>query len=169
MRRMIMLLAVLALTPAAAWRHGDAYVLHSGDTDVTMTSASIDDLVALKRRLGDDSYLWVRLGSHEYLIRDENVLREAVHLWAPIEAMRPEQESLSEEEERLDARIDAIEDHEGDGAPGELEQLQARMDVVSRRQRELDDREEAMEKVVEGKLRDLIDETIRSGRAEKLR
>ena len=77
MRRTILLLAFLALTTGAAWRRGDAYVLHAGKTSVTMTSVSIRELPALLRRLGDASYLWVRLGSREWLIRDEALLRGA--------------------------------------------------------------------------------------------
>jgi hypothetical protein len=40
---------------------------------------------------------------------------------------------------------------------------------VSRRQRELDKRSEALEKVAEAKLRELIREAIRDGRAKELR
>ena len=80
MRRTILLLALLALSTGAAWRRGDAYMLHVGKTDVTMTSTTVNELVALRRRLGDGSYLWVRLGSREYLIRDEALLRDAAAL-----------------------------------------------------------------------------------------
>jgi hypothetical protein len=72
---------------------------------------------------------------------------------------------LNDEERRLDQRIDAIEDGEATGASGELEQLRARDKIVSRRQRELDEREEAMEKVVEARLRQVIEDAIRGGRA----
>lgn len=153
----------------AAWNRDDAYILKAGNTDVTRTSSTIKELVAVTHRLGDPPYLWVRLGSHEYLIRDESVLREAVTLWAPVEAMKPEQREVSAEEERLDKRIDAIEDHKATAAPGELEELRARDKVVSRRERELDEREEALEKVIEVRLRQLVDEAIRSGRASRLR
>ena len=169
MRRTILLLAFLALTTGAAWRRGDAYVLHAGKTNVTMTSVSIRELPALLRRLGDASYLWVRLGSREWLIRDEALLREAAALWAPIEALRPEQDELGAEESRLDKRIDAIEDGKAKAEPGELARMRERDAVVSRRQRELDERSEAMEKVVEAKLRQVIDEAIRDGRAKELR
>ena len=169
MRRTILLLALLTLTTGAAWRRGDAYVLHVDKTNVTMTSVSMRELPALLRRLGDTPYLWVRLGSREWLIRDEALLREAAALWAPIEALRPEQDELGAEESRLDKRIDAIEDGKAKAEPGELARLRERDAVVSRRQRELDERSEAMEKVVEAKLRQVIDEAIRDGRAKELR
>jgi hypothetical protein len=127
------------------------------------------ELPAQLRRFGDGPYLWVRLGSREWLIRDEALLREAVALWAPIDALRPEQDALGAEEARLDKRIDAIEDGKAKAEPGELARLRERETVVSRRQRELDERSEAMEKVVEAKLRDLIDAAIRDGRAKELR
>jgi hypothetical protein len=38
-----------------------------------------------------------------------------------------------------------------------------------RRERELDERSEALEKVVQAKLRDLVDQAIRDGRANALR
>jgi len=169
MRRTILLLALLALSTGAAWRRGDAYMLHVGKTDVTMTSTTVNELVALRRRLGDGSYLWVRLGSREYLIRDEALLRDAAALWAPVEAMKPEERELSAEESRLDKRIDAIEDRRATAAPGELEQLRARYEAVERRLREVDQREEAMEKEIEAKLRQRIEEWIRDGRAKELR
>jgi hypothetical protein len=169
MRRTIFLLALLVLTTAAAWRRGDAYMLHTGKTDVTMTGGSmtVSELPALRRRLGDASYLWVRLGTREWLIRDEALLREATTLWAPIQALEPEQHELGEEERRLDRRIDAIEDGKAKGEPGELARLRERYRVIDRRERELDQRSEAMEKVVEAKLRELVDEAIRDGRAKE--
>jgi len=169
MRRILLLLPILAFATGAAWRRGDAYVLNSGDTHVTMASGSLSEIAALHERLGDSTYLWVRLSAREWIIRDESILREAVALWAPLQAMRPEQEALNDEEERLDARIDAIEDGKATAAPGELAALRERDDIVRRRERELDEREEAMEKVVEEKLRHVVDEAIRNGLAKAMR
>jgi beta-lactamase regulating signal transducer with metallopeptidase domain len=152
-----------------AWSRRDAYILHSGKTDVVRTSSTIDEVVAARRRLGAGDYLWVRIGGNEYLIRDESVLEQAEELWAPIEAMKPEQREIAEEERRLDKRIDAIEDHDTTASSEELEQLRARDRAVSKRERELDEREEAMERVVEVKLRRLVDDAIRGGHASKLR
>lgn len=160
---------MLALTTAGAWRRGDAYILRTGKTHVIRTSTTINELVPLQRRLGDTSYLWVRLDGREWLIRDEALLREAAALWAPIEALKPEERAVDAEESRLDHRIDAIEDGKAVAEPGELARLRERNAVVSRRQRELDKRSEALEKVAEAKLRDLIDEAIRDGRAKELR
>ncbi len=82
-----------------------------------MTSMSIRELPALLRRLGATPYLWVRLGSREWLIRDEALLRQAAAIWPPIEAMKPEQRELGAEEARLDKRIDAIEDGNAKAEP----------------------------------------------------
>ncbi len=169
MRRTILLLALLALSTGAAWRRGDAYMLHVGKTDVTMTSTSIDNLVAVRHRLGDGSYLWVRLGGREYLIRDEALLREATALWAPVEALKPEERELSAEESRLDKRIDAIEDHPHAADRSELGDLRARFDIVERRLRDVDARIDAMEERIEAQLRDKVEEWIRDGRAKALR
>jgi hypothetical protein len=169
MRRTILLLALLALTTGAAWKHGDAYVLHSGTTDVTMTSMSIEDLPPLYRRLGNGSYLWVRIDGRQYLIRDGAVLHEATTIWAPVDALRPEQREVEAEERRLDRRIDAIEDGKAKGEPGELARLRERFRTVSARERELDKRSEALEKVAEAQLRELVERAIRNGRAEAYR
>jgi predicted transcriptional regulator len=169
MRRTILLLAVLALTVGAAWRRGDAYILRYGKTQVIRTSTTINQLVPLQRRLGEGSYLWVRIDSREWLSRDEALLREAAAFWAPVEALSPEQHAVDEEERRLDKRIDAIEDGKAKAEPGELARLRDRNAVVSRRQRELDEHSEALEKVAEAKLRQLVDEAIRDGRAKELR
>ena len=169
MRRTILLLAVLALAVGAAWRRSDAYILRSGKTHVIRTSTTINELVPLQRRLREGSYLWVRIDSREWLSRDEALLREAAALWAHVEALSPEQHAVDEEERRLDKRIDAIEDRKATAEPGELARLRDRNAVVSRHQRELDQREEALEKVAEAKLRQLVDEAIRDGRAKELR
>jgi len=167
MKRALLLLSLLALTAGAAWRRGDAYMLHVGKTDVTMTSTTIDDLVRIHRRLGDGSYLWVRLSGREWVIRDEALLRQAEALWAPVEALKPEQHAIGEEERKLDKRLDAIEDGKAKAAPGELAQLRDRYAVISHRERELDQREEALEKVIEAQLHDLVEKAIRDGRAER--
>ena len=171
MRRTILLLLALVMTTAAAWRRGDAYILHSGKTNVTMMSnMSIEKLVVMQKRFGDsEPYFWMRIDGRQYLIRDEAFLREARTLWAPIDALKPEQKELAAEERRLDHRIDAIEDGNAKADRGELEQLRERNRVVERRMREIDEREEALEKVIESKLRDLAEDAIRDGRAKELR
>jgi hypothetical protein len=169
MRRTILLLALLALTTGAAWKRGDAYMLHTSKTDVTMTSMSVEELPPLHRRFGNGSYLWVRLDGREYIIRDEAVLRDATAYWAPVDALRPEQHAVEAEERRLDRRLDAIEDGKAKGEPGELERLRERYHTISARERELDKRSEALEKVAEAQLRELVERAIRSGRAEAFR
>jgi hypothetical protein len=171
MRRTILLLLALGMLTAGAWRRGDAYVLHSGKTDVTMMSnMSIDALVGLHKRLDESTpYFWMRIDGREYLVRDEAFLREATELWAPVQALKPEQKALDAEERRLDRRIDAIEDGDARAERGELSRLRERNREVSRRMRELDEREEAMEKVIEAKLRDLAEDAIRDGRARRQR
>jgi beta-lactamase regulating signal transducer with metallopeptidase domain len=153
-----------------AWRRGDAYILRAGHSDVSRSSTTVEELVRVRKRLDEEGpYLWFRTGSREYLIRDEEVLRQADLLWADIDALKPEQRAVSDEERELDHRIDAIEDRNVTASAGELEQLRERDRVVSRRERELDQREEALEKVAEAKLRDLVDDAIRSGVARRLR
>ena len=172
MRRALFLPLLLLLATAAAWRPDDAYMLHVGKTDVIkmdVTNRTVREVVALRRRFGDEPFLWTRLAGREYLIRDKALLQQAAELWSPIEAMKPEQHMLGDEIRELDHRIDAIEDHRATGKPGELQQLRERYETLSRRERELDRRTDEMEKVVEPKLRDLVDEAIRDGRARELR
>ena len=161
----------LLLLFAAVWPRGDAYILHVGQTNVTLTSSTmaVQDLPAIYRRLGEGSYLWVREGGHEYVTRDPQLLSEAEALWAPAQALKPEERAIDDEERELDHRIDAIEDHRATAEPGELEKLRARYSVVSRRERELDQKSEAMERQIEADLRQVIDEAIRSGRMKRLR
>ena len=155
----------------AAWRRGDAYELRVGKTNVILTTtsgASLHSLTALRQRLGDEPYLWTRISGRDYLIRDEDFLREAAAMYAPIDALKPEQDALEAEEE-LDHRLDAIYDGDTKAEPGELQRLRERNRVVSQRQRELDRQEEALEKVIEGKLRGMVEQAIRDGRAQALR
>ncbi|HEV2722114.1 MAG TPA: hypothetical protein VG323_18985 [Thermoanaerobaculia bacterium] len=170
MRRTILLLALLALSTGAAWRRGDAYILHRGNEQVAMMSSTIEQMNGLMRRLGHEPYFWARIDGREWVIRDEAFLREAVALWAPVRELKPEEKALNAEERQLDKRIDAIEDHPRTAAPapGELDQLRARYRDVEQRLRELDHRMEAREKVAEETLRDLVDAAIRDGRAKSI-
>jgi len=135
-----------------------------------MTGMTVDRLVAAHKRFSDSApYFWMRIDGREYLIRDETFLRQARALWAPVDALKPEQKELDKEERRLDRRIDAIEDGDDRADRSELQQLRERNRVVSRRMRELDEREEAMEKVIESKLRDMAEQAIRTGVARPVR
>lgn len=166
----MLLLALLALTTGAAWRRGDAYLLQTEHSHMLINSGiSLRHIPELQKRFGDGPYLWAHVDGREYLIRDEAFMREAQALWAPVDALRPEEKELNKEESRLDKRIDAIEDNRATAAPGELQELRDRYRVVERRLREVDQRSEALEKIAEAKLRDLIDEAIRDGRAKELR
>ena len=161
----------LLLLFAAVWPHGDAYILHVGRTNVTMTSSTVgvESLPAVYKRLGEGSYLWVREGGQEYVTRDAELLGQAEALWAPAQALKPEERAIDEEERELDRRIDALENHRTTASAGELEKLRARYKVVSRRERELDEQSEAMERRIESDLKQLIDEAIRSGRMKRFR
>src|ERR1051325_783630 len=170
MRRTMLLLMLLALSTGAAWRRGDAYVLHFGKSDVTLRwGSSIAFFVGLQKRLGGGSYLWTRIDGREYVIRDEAFLRDADALWAPAHALKPEEKALAAEERRPDPRIDAIEDGKATGEPGELQRLRERDRAVSARMRELEQRMDAMEKEIEAKLGAMVEQAIRDGRPRPMR
>jgi hypothetical protein len=165
----MLFLALLALTTGAAWRRGDGYVLQTENPHMMVnTGIALRELPAMQRRFGHGPYVWARVGGRNYLIRDEAFLRQAAALWAPVDALRPEQDALSAEESRLDKRIDAIEDHPTRAGRGELPELRERFRDVERRMRDLDQRSEALEKVAEERLRDLVDDAIRDGRAREV-
>ena len=170
MRRTSLILMLLALTTGAAWQHGDAYVLHSGTTDVTMMrGSSLEFFNGLQQRLGNGSYLWTRIDGRDYLIRDEALLRDAEALWAPAHALKRERKTLQAEEKQLDRRIDAIEDGKAKAEPGELARLRERDRAISARTRELENRADAMETRIEAKLRIMVEQAIRDGRARPMR
>jgi hypothetical protein len=159
------LLAVLATI--AMLGHRDAYVISTGDNHTF--NASIPELVTIQKRIPAKS-IWVRRSGREYVIVDETMQRRALALFEPEMALRPEQDAVGSEERKLDHEIDRLED-KGDLTAAEerrLSELHARMKVVARRERALDEKEEELEREAERQLWPLLDEAIRDGLAKPM-
>lgn len=163
MRFFILLFATIAL-----FGHKDSYIISNGD-NATLSSGSVDEIVAVHKRMPAKS-IWVRRGGREYVIVDETVRRRAMALFAPQMALEPEQEAVGREEAVLDREADRLSDLDRltEAQQRRLEELHARLRVVSRREKELDEKEEALEQQAERDFWPLIDEAIQSGLARRL-
>jgi hypothetical protein len=161
-------LLIMAMTIMMSNGRKDAYIISTGDN--TTFSTNVDVLQAVRKRIPARS-IWVRRGGREYLIVDETLLLRAVALFEPEMALGPEQEAIGREEEKLDREIDALED-----APRlttaekrRLSELRARQRVVEQQEKELDEREEALDREAERQLWPLVDTAIRAGLARPTR
>ena len=160
---------MVILAAVAMSGHQDAYIISVGNNS-TLSGATVADIVDVHKRM-PGQYIWVRRGGCEYVIADDATRRQALALFAPQRALEPEQEAVGREERRLDREADWLEDKEGRLTPAEkqrLAELREQLRVVARRERELDEREERLERDAERQFWPLIDTAIRSGQARPL-
>jgi hypothetical protein len=163
-----MRLFTIIFATVSMFSHKDAYVISTGNNSA-ISGASVREIVAAVKRLPDKG-IWVKRGGREYVIVDETTEQQVLALFAPQRALAPEQEAVSREESRLDDQIDALEDRDHLTAAEErrLSELRAQMRVVSRRERELDEKEQELEREAERQFWSLIDGAIRSKVAKPL-
>ena len=163
-----MRLFTIIFATVAMFSHKDAYVISIGNNS-TISGASVREIEAAVKRFPGKS-IWVKRGGREYVIVDETTQRQVLALFAPQRALEPEQEAVNREESRLDHEIDELEDQDRLTAAEKdrLSELRAQMKVVSRRERELDKREQELEREAERQFWSLIDGAIRSGLAKPL-
>lgn len=153
----------------AMFGHKDAYIIKTDD-NTSISGASVDQIVAVHKRLPAQS-IWVRRGGREYVIVDDKTHRQVLALFEPQMALEPEQEAVGREEAQLDREADRLEDKDEALTAAEkrrLSELRARLKEVSRRERDLDEKEEALEREAERQFWPLIDSAIRSGMAKPL-
>ena len=167
MRRLLIVIA--ALTMLASSGHKDAYIVSVGDGVTFNTGTSLDEFLALRKRVSCKC-IWVRRAGHEYIIRDETTVLRAEALFAPEAAFGPQQAAISREEAQLDREADRLEDMETRTAAQDrrLEELHARLRVVAQREKEIDDKQEELERAAERAFWPLVDTAIRAGLAKPL-
>ena len=168
----LMLITAAALMLASSSRK-DAYIISIGN-NTTISGSDIDTLVAMQKRLNGSRYVWVRRAGREYLITDDTTIARTQALFAEEMALAPEQERVSREESRLDHEVDRLEDRDEDDEPlttaerKRLAELRDQLRVVARREREIDQKQEALEREAERGLWLLVDEAVRAGIAKPL-
>jgi hypothetical protein len=167
MKRVLLLVAAVALMGSSARK--DAYIISAGDNITYNADSSVDNLQSIRKRMSG-RYIWVRRGGQEYVIRDEATIGRVETLFAPMAALAPEQAEVGRGEARLDRATDRLED-KGHLAPEEkqrLRELREQQHTVRQRERELDEREEALERVAERAFWNEIDSAIRAGTAKPI-
>lgn len=183
MRKLILLL-LLALPLAAS---DLTYILKRGaDAHVVMGNMTINGDGSFEKLINrwSGDYLWTRIGSREYLIRDAAVLAAAKNAFAEVDAhqvqyhavekkMRP----LEKRQDELERKMDYLSDKERltDAEERQLEQLEQQLRpveeqlrVLEREEERLDQRQELLEQAAERKLRQIIEKAIRDGAARRL-
>jgi hypothetical protein len=152
----------------------DSYILSLGDHWMS-SDVNFDELSASRLRM-HGNYLWFRRGGKTWLVEDAPTLERAVKLFAPLNALEPEQDalrekeqalddretSLDDEEERIDAAMERLEpadadDEQDEDAPvaayvpspedeRERDELAARLDELHAKQRELQTEQRAFDR-----------------------
>ena len=167
MTRMMMIAAAVAMLASSA--HKDAYILATGDNNTFNMGTSIPEFNAQIKRFSG-RHIWVRRAGHEYLIRDETTILRAEALFAPEGRLSPEQAAIGREEARLDKEADRLEDKDNRTAAEDrqLDELRVKLRDVERREKELDAKQEALEREAERGFWQLVDSAIRAGTAKPL-
>lgn len=168
----------------------DAYVLAIGGTTMT-TNASTSTIVAVRRAWAGD-FLWFRRHRRAFIVRDPTVIEKVRDLFAPLDALRPDQKALGRrekdvdrEEEALDRERDRIQDSsDADDeeaavparAPADearvkeldarIAELRSRQRALEAEERELDSRADEIERRVEADLWRRIDRWMTDGTAK---
>jgi beta-lactamase regulating signal transducer with metallopeptidase domain len=67
------------------------YVMFEDRDSTTMSGSERDIVTAARYRRGGERLLWFREGSHEYVIRDPELLDRVVELWRPVQELGEQQ------------------------------------------------------------------------------
>ena len=164
MKKLLPFVMLLALPSIASPR--EAYVLCTGATEKIFTTMAIKPMVRLKKRYGCE-FLWAERDGRGWLIRDEEFLEKADALFAPLNALKPEQHAVEQEERELDREEERLDDREDRASRERLREIHAKQHDVAARERALDEREEELERVAERQLWSMIDTAIRKGVAKR--
>jgi prefoldin subunit 5 len=187
MRKLIfasLLLLLIAISAAAGSNFG--YLFSRDGNTIISGNIDVDRILSVNKRFGAP-YLWARVDGRQYLITDAATLNQAEAAFAEVNAFRAENERLDrkmdpleEREEELEERIDRITDAaEDDGEPidrGQLNRLRAELREVARQLRDLEREEERIDRrtdaladAAEKKLQGIIERAIDRGLARSVR
>ena len=149
MKRLVLLAVAAAMLMGSSARR-DAYIISAGDNLTYRSASSLDEFEVMQKRI-TGRYMWVRRGGQEYVIRDEATIARIEGLFASVDALRPEQKTVSDEERKLDREADELsdQDHLSRAEETRLSELRDRLRAISQRERELDRKEDELERVAE--------------------
>jgi hypothetical protein len=158
---------IVSAAPCTPRNFTYAYSTREGSISLS-GSANLDQFLQAQKRFNGD-FLWTRFKGREYLISDAETLSRVRALFAPLRALDPEMDRINDEESDLDEQVDEISD--GPAAKRDealLQKLEQRLELIRRRQRELERMEAEIECAAEKKLIPLIEEAVRTGRAKRV-
>lgn len=181
---MSFLLTLLLADPATAAERITSYVFVSGSMQSMMTGGNMDLEQALRIRGRENApFLWFRTPSGTFVIRDRATLGEVSALFAPLRAQTPDRQRLRERmrpledrERDLDRQIDALDDDDSPAARDrrgtlarEMRDIESRLRVLETEEARLDREEDRLEADAEQAMVPVLERSIRSGTAVRVR
>lgn len=186
MRRLILLLALLAVPLSAGDRFSYAYARPSGNA--TISKGSLEQVLKLRKRYSGE-YLWARLDGREYLIRDAALLSQVRVAFVPLEKLNVPQRALEAKKdpierraEQLEDEIDQLTDRDEDDDDltaaeenrlhvlrSKLRETNRELRVYEQQEQALDEKEEALEVVFDAEIERIVKAAVRNGLVERVR
>lgn len=171
----------------------DAYLLMKGSVSFS-SNATAHDIEELNQEMSGN-YLWVRRAGNEMVIRDNNLINDAVRLFHPLEALESERDkirdaqkqaeldqlALDQKEKALETKLEALAggDKSKDDKRAELERqltdlksrrtvLEVHADGIAQSETVLASRQTALMMQIETALWSLVDRALLDGEGEAL-
>lgn len=182
MRKLLLLLALVALTASASDRSRFTYIYKSGGHTHMRSSMDIERIVKISKRWEGD-YVWLRLDGREWLIRDAAVLAEVRGAYAEMHALEPTMRAAAAQRhpyevklEALEKKIDALSDDDDEGVnDARVRELERQMQAiereyaaVERKAEKLEEEMDRLEEIAEAKFEVIVLRAVRQGKAARV-
>lgn len=177
-------LALVLPSTAAASGRITSYVFVNGSMQTMMTGGNMELEQALRIRDRENApFLWFRTPSGTFVIRDRATLNEVSGLFAPLRAQTPERQRLQQRmrplqdrERELDRQIDALDEDDSPASrerrttlTREMRDIESRLRVFEKEEDRLDRDEERLEAEAERAMAPVLERSVRSGVAVRVR
>src|SRR5688572_30353845 len=155
MRKLLLLLALLAVTASAADRSRFSYIYKEGEhTHIRNSAMDIEQIVRMSKRW-QGNYVWLRLDGKSWLIRDAAVLAEVRGAFAEMHALEPtmraaaaQRSQYEDRMEPLEKKLDRLRDRdedEGERDEKQIRELERRLEAIEREYESVERRADALE------------------------
>lgn len=175
MRKLVLLLLVLAVPSSAADSFAYIYNRGGGVTHIRSNGNDIETMVELSKRWTGE-YVWLKRAGRQYLIRDALVLAEVRAAFAELHAFEPKVRAAEERLRPLEERMDYLSDTLGDDdeerlanrddLKRQLRKLRPRYEAAERETERLEREHERIEKVSEARFEKIVLRAVRDGKAQ---
>jgi DNA repair exonuclease SbcCD ATPase subunit len=180
MRRLVLLLAIIALALPSVGADSFAYIYRQpgGATHIRNYGNSIETMVARSKRWSGE-YVWLERSGRQYLIRDASVLAEVRAAFAEMHAfepkvraakdrLRPLEDKLDQLEEQIEAHEDEARSPQGEALRKQFRELEPRYQAAERESERLEDEHERLEEIAEARFGKIVRRALRDGKAQRV-